>query len=300
MQKLPRSKQTPVRVTRSLLKSMPLPDHDSDGDKEERGRVLIVGGETALPGAIILAGIAALRAGAGKLQLATCQSTASIVGVSVPECLAVGLDETKSGTISRKAAQDICDYGHAADAVLLGPGLRQSDENDVLVKSILESLTDTPVIFDAGALSALRKTPDLLHALDGNAVVTPHAGEMANALGIDKNEVEKDPAAIAVYAAATLRAVVALKGSETYIASPDGELYLYDSGDIGLATSGSGDTLAGIVTGLLARGASPLHSAVWVVFLHGAAGNVLAKRLGRIGFLARELLDEIPPIMNGL
>ena len=297
---MPRSKQSPIRITRSLLKRMPLPDHDSDGDKEERGRVLIVGGETALPGAIILAGIAALRAGAGKLQLATCRSTASIVGVSVPECLAVGLDETKSGTISRKAAPDICDYGHAADAVLIGPGLRQSDENDVLVKSILERLTDTPVILDAGALSALRKTPDLLHPLDGNAVVTPHAGEMASALGIDKSDVEKDPAAIAVYAAATLGSIVALKGSETYIASPDGELYLYDSGDIGLATSGSGDTLAGIVTGLLARGASPPHSAVWGVFLHGAAGNVLAKRLGRIGFLARELLDEIPPIMNSL
>jgi Predicted sugar kinase len=149
MRKLPRNNHAPVRVTRSLLKRIPLPDHDSNGDKEERGRVLIVGGETALPGAIILAGIAALRAGAGKLQLATCRSTASIVGVSVPECLAVGLEETRSGSISKKAAQDICDYGHAADAVLLGPGLRQSDENDVLVKAILTSLTDTPVILDA-------------------------------------------------------------------------------------------------------------------------------------------------------
>src|SRR6478672_2382494 len=100
MRRLPRSKTAPVRVTRALLKQIPLPDHDSSGDKEERGRVMIVGGETGLPGAIILAGIAALRAGAGKLQLATCRSTASLVGVTVPECLSVGLDETKSGTIS--------------------------------------------------------------------------------------------------------------------------------------------------------------------------------------------------------
>jgi len=120
----------------------------------------------------------------------------------------------------------------------------------------------------------------------------------SSALGIDKSEVEKRPAEIAVEAANALNCVVALKGPETHIASPDGELYLYDGGDIGLATSGSGDTLAGVVTGLLARGASPLHSAVWGVFLHGAAGNALEKRLGRIGFLARELLDEIPPIMN--
>lgn len=289
-----------MRITRALLKQMPLPDLDSDGDKDERGRVLIVGGEVGLPGATILAGIAALRAGAGKLQLATCKSTASIVGVSVPECLSIGLEETKAGSISSKAARDIAGYCKDADAVLIGPGLRQSDENDDLVKSILEKWTDTPVILDAGALSALRETPDLLHGLGGKAVVTPHAGEMATALGTDKWEVERNPVEIALEAASALKSVVALKGPKTFIASPDGELYLYDSADIGLATSGSGDTLAGVVTGLLARGTSPLHSAVWGVFLHGAAGNALAKRLGRVGFLARELLDEIPPIMNGL
>lgn len=289
-----------MRVTRALLKQMPLPDHDSNGDKEERGRVLIVGGEVGLPGAIILAGIAALRAGAGKLQLATCRSTAPIIGVAVPECLSVGLDETRSGTISNKAAGDITGYCKDADAVLIGPGLRQGEENQDLVKSILTKWTDVPVILDAGALGALRETPDLLHGLNGKAIVTPHSGEMANTLGTDKWEVERNPAAIALEASAALGAVVALKGSKTFIASPDGELYLYDAGDIGLATSGSGDTLAGVVTGLVARGASPLHSAVWGVFLHGAAGNALEKRLGRIGFLARELLDEIPPIMNAL
>jgi hydroxyethylthiazole kinase-like uncharacterized protein yjeF len=261
---------------------------------------LIVGGEVSLPGAIILAGIAALRAGAGKLQLATCKSTASVVAVAVPECLSVGLDETKSGTISSKAAREISRDCDEADAVLIGPGLRQSDENDDLVASVLRKWADTPMIVDAGGLSALRKSPDLLHGLDGNAVVTPHSGEMANTLGIDKSKVERHPAEIAVEAAAALGSVVVLKGPKTFIASPEGEVYLYDLGDIGLATSGSGDTLAGVVTGLLARGTSPLHAAVWGVFLHGAAGNALEKRLGRIGFLARELLDEIPPIMNGL
>lgn len=300
MRRLPRSKNAPVRITRALLKRLPLPNPDSGGDKEERGRVLIVGGEVPLPGAIILAGIAALRAGAGKLQLATCSGTAPMVGVSVPECLCVGLDETKSGTISSKCADVIAGHCKDADAVLIGPGLRQSDENDDLVKSILTKWTDTPVILDAGALSALRKTPDLLHGLGGKAIVTPHSGEMASTLGTDKWEVERNPAEIALEASGALGAVVALKGSRTFIASPDGELYLYDSGDIGLATSGSGDTLAGVITGLLARGASPLHSAVWGVFLHGAAGNALEKKLGRIGFLARELLDEIPPIMNRL
>lgn len=121
---------------------------------------------------------------------------------------------------------------------------------------------------------------------------------MAEILGIDKSEVEAKPGSIAIDAAKSTGAVVALKGVTTFIATPDGDLFRYESGDVGLATSGSGDTLAGIVTGLLARGCDPLHATIWGVFLHGGAGNVLAARLGRIGYLARELLDEIPALMN--
>ncbi len=289
-----------MRVTRALLGRIPLPAHDSEGDKEERGRVLIVGGEVELPGAIILAGIAALRAGAGKLQLATCRTTAPFVGVAVPECLAAALDETKSGTISDKSARKIIEYANRADAVLIGPGLRRSNDNDALLSHVLSKWETTPIVLDAGALGVLKRMPHSLARLKGNAVITPHGGEMADTIGVDKKEIENDPAGVALRAAADLSAVVALKGSDTFIASPDGDLYIYTYGDIGLATSGSGDTLAGIVTGLLARGASPLHAAIWGVFLHGAAGNVLSKRMGRIGFLARELLDEIPMIMHRL
>jgi NAD(P)H-hydrate repair Nnr-like enzyme with NAD(P)H-hydrate dehydratase domain len=95
-----------------------------------------------------------------------------------------------------------------------------------------------------------------------------------------------------------LNAVVALKGSKTFIATPNGDLFCYDKGDVGLATSGSGDTLAGIVTGLVARGTGVLDAAMWSVFLHGEAGNRLAKRIGRVGYLARELLDEIPHVLR--
>jgi hydroxyethylthiazole kinase-like uncharacterized protein yjeF len=249
---------------------------------------------------LILAGIAALRAGAGKLQLATCRTTAPLVGVSVPECLAAGLDETSDGTISEKAAAKIVEYANDANAALIGPGLRRSDSNDRMIAKVLSLWSDTPLVLDAGGLGPLHQNPAALTMLDGNAIVTPHTGEMASTIDIAKSEIDHNPGPVALDAAATFNAVVALKGAKTFIASPDGELYLYDSGKIGLATSGSGDTLAGIITGLLARGASPLRAAIWGVFLHGAAGNALSKRLGKIGFLARELLDEIPPIMNRL
>jgi ADP-dependent NAD(P)H-hydrate dehydratase len=271
----------------------------SDEDKEARGRALIIGGEAALPGAIILAGIAALRAGAGKLQLATCRSIAPHVGAAVPESLSISLDETAAGTIHPSAAGALADIARKADAVLIGPGTRGSDDNTSFVRHLLKEMGTTPVILDAGALDALNKFPDSLHPFDGNAILTPHAGEMSRVIGISESEVTDNAPVIAVEAAQSLGAVVALKGARTFIASPGGNLLCYESGDVGLATSGSGDTLAGIAAGLLARGAEPLQCAAWAVFLHGAAGNALAKRMGRIGYLARELLDEIPPIMNG-
>jgi hydroxyethylthiazole kinase-like uncharacterized protein yjeF len=134
----------------------------------------------------------------------------------------------------------------------------------------------------------------------GRAVLTPHAGEMASLLGIEKEAVEDDPATVAREAAARFGVVVALKGPETWIAEPDGTLYHYSGGSVGLATSGSGDTLAGIVAGLAARGASAAHAAVWGAYLHGAAGQALARRLAPIGYLARELLDEVPGVMRRL
>jgi hydroxyethylthiazole kinase-like uncharacterized protein yjeF len=154
------------------------------------------------------------------------------------------------------------------------------------------------VVLDAGALYALGDDPTLFHAFTDTAIITPHAKEMARILEIDAREVTRNPDRIAAEAAANLNAIVALKGAETFIATPEGELFCYDSGDVGLATSGSGDTLAGVVAGLAARGASPRDATLWAVFLHGSAGNRLAKRRGRVGYLARELLDEIPIVMR--
>jgi hydroxyethylthiazole kinase-like uncharacterized protein yjeF len=131
-------------------------------------------------------------------------------------------------------------------------------------------------------------------------VVTPHSGEMSKFLDIAREEVDNDPLRAARQAAAALRAVVAMKGAKTHVVSPDGEVWLCDNGSIGLATSGSGDTLAGILAGLLARGTQPTVATIWAVYMHGQAGRRLAKRNGTFGLLARELPGEIPSIMQGI
>ena len=294
MPESPRSR----KLTRSLLERRPLPAPQSDDDKEERGRVLVIGGEVALPGAVVLAGIAALRAGAGKLQIATCKTIAPAIGVAVPESLSLGLEENRDGSIHAGAADSLRDLVSSADAVLLGPGMKPGSSTRRLVASILRIRTKASVVLDAGALDVLNRSASALRSLDGRAVITPHRLEMAAVLGAEPEEISALAPYIALHASATFNAVIALKGATTFVATPAGDLFRYDSGDVGLATSGSGDTLAGIVAGLLARGADPVDAALWAVWLHGEAGNRLAKRIGRIGYLARELLDEIPPLMR--
>ena len=291
-----------IAVTRARLKRTPLPELDESGDKDTRGKVLVVGGSTQIAGAVLLAGVAALRAGAGKLQLATVESASTTLGIAVPESLVVALPESRTGEISAKrGARLLVEYASQCDAMLVGPGMTSERSARSLVSALAGRMRDdATLVLDAAAATSLRGSFDLLTPIVGRVVITPHAGEMATLLGVDIDEVEADPAAVAVRAAGELGIVVALKGAESWIADPEGALFFYSGGSVGLATSGSGDTLAGIVAGLAARGASPLRAAMWGVYLHGAAGEVLAKRIGRVGYLARELLDEVPTVMHSL
>lgn len=299
-------KRTPMRareLTTALLRRMPLPTLDDDDDKESRGRVLVVGGSMLVPGAILLAGVAALRAGAGKLQLATVRDAAVGLALEVPESLVVPLAQTRAGEIAGAAARPLQEYARDAGAMLVGPGMATTPSASALLAALLASAgDDTTLVLDGAGIVALRDARGSarrrLARLGGRVVLTPHAGEMASLLGIEKREVEADPASIARRAAEETGAVVALKGAESWIADPEGALLHYRGGSVGLGTSGSGDTLAGIVAGLAARGASPLVAAAWGVWAHGAAGRRLSRRMGAVGFLARELLAEVPSLVG--
>jgi hydroxyethylthiazole kinase-like uncharacterized protein yjeF len=264
--------------------------------------VLVVAGSVEVPGAALLCGIGALRAGAGKLQIATCRSVAPHLGMAAPEALVAGLDETPRGGISADEADRLVKRAGRCDALLLGPGMMDEDgEACLLAERLLGRMEGGPcVVLDAAALPKLEGGAAMLRPHAGRAVLTPHAGEMAKLLGIPKAEVEADPVGAARRAASALKAVVAMKGGCTFVVSPQGEAWSCDRGNIGLATSGSGDTLAGVITGLAARGATPVQATLWGVFLHGEAGNRLARARGPVGFLARELLAEVPAIMAEL
>jgi len=156
------------------------------------------------------------------------------------------------------------------------------------------------LVIDAGGLHFFSGRRALPPAGRGSTIITPHPGEMASLWEIERADVVAHPLEVARAAAARIGAVVVLKGPCTYIAAPNGEAFHNTAGNIGLGTSGSGDVLSGIITGLAARGAEPLRAAAWGVYLHAKAGEVLAREVGTLGFLAREILREIPPLMARL
>jgi hydroxyethylthiazole kinase-like uncharacterized protein yjeF len=260
---------------------------------------MIVGGAAQIPGALVLAGVSALRAGAGKLQVAGPQSAQAALGVAIPEARVFGLPETGNGFLDKNAGARAGDCAAGADAILVGPGMLDEDAIRSFMDVLLPRIASKQIVIDAIALSALRAGRHRF-AEDARVVLTPNAGEMAKLTGDKKSAVEADPRGVAENVARDLNAFVALKGPETFIATPYGEVFRYAEGDAGLATSGSGDVLAGILVGLLARGAALDQAAVWASWLHGAAGQRLRRRIGPIGFLARELAGEIPQLMSGL
>lgn len=290
---------SPIEVTPALLRETPLPFPAPDSDKEARGRVLVVGGSAQVPGAVRLAGEAALRAGAGKLQMAVPEAMAVELGLLVPEGRVFALAEA-DGEIRPEATESILSFVTKCDALLIGPGMIGKSAAGELTHRLLTAADKAGFVIDAAAMTACWAKPELVRRRQGRVILTPHAGEMAGLTGASKDEVLADPQGAAREAAQMLGAVVAVKGADTVIAAPDGGCWVHHGKAVGLGTSGSGDVLAGVIAGLLARGASPEQAALWGVWAHGQAGVRLSRRIGPLGFLARELPGEIPAALAEL
>lgn len=288
-------------ITPELLRSMPLPWPDRNTDKNSRGSVLIVGGSSLSPGAATLGGLAALRAGAGKVSLAVPRPLARDIAVSFPEAGVHAFASARDGTPRPLlASRQITELLQKADVALIGPGLADAETALDLTVRILGSQSEAHFIIDAMALVGLWHEAELLARHKGRLVVTPHPGEMASLTGLAIEVVNADPLSMAQRAASHLSSIVVLKGATTVIAEPDGATYVHEGDCIGLATSGSGDVLAGILAALIARGATPRVAAIWAVWLHAQAGVALSERIGPLGFLARELPREIPRLMQSM
>ncbi|WP_242089344.1 NAD(P)H-hydrate dehydratase [Curtobacterium sp. DN_7.5] len=277
-------------ITPNFLRDWALPE--AGVGKYGRGQVLVVGGAARTPGAAVLSALAALRVGAGRLTLAVARSVASTVAVAVPESGVEPLDEDADGHVAIGAGDGIADVAASADAVLIGPGLDEPDGTRDLVGSLARAVgPDTVVVLDAFALGVAADLRQELEPLRGRLVMTPNSGEAERLLGRACGE---DTVADAVDIAERFGAVVALGDA---IATPRGRTWLKGTGAGGLGTSGSGDVLSGAIVGLLAWGADPAQAVAWSSYVHAAAGDRLAVQVGPLGYVASELVTEIPRVL---
>jgi len=280
------------RVDAALLRDWPLPELGSD--KEERGRLVVVAGSRETPGAGLLSVEGAFRVGAGKVQLVTTSSSAATLAVTAPELMVTGLDEDDRGSLHPDGADRVVDCADGSP-VLIGPGFTDPEVSDVLVRRVLPRLGGT-VVLDALATAYVTDNHEEVASVDATVVLTVNPDELAHCLGVPGEDVTEDLEGHTSRLAARTCAVVVCGGPVKVVAHRD-EMWRVEAGNAGLGTAGSGDVQAGIVAGLVARGAEPAQAAVWGAWLHASAGDRLAERVGPVGYLARELPGELPALL---
>lgn len=268
-----------------------LPDRDPWGHKGTFGKILLLCGSRGYTGAAYLAAMGALRSGAGLVFLGVPDSIYAIEAVKLNEPVVFPLPD-RDGKLSADALPEILERLSKMDAVLIGPGLGQSQDTFEVVKAVLEN-ADCPVVLDADGINVLSGHKDILRGRQYPMVLTPHDGEFKRLGGI-LGENRMDSAA---ELASDLGCIVLLKGHETCIT--DGSAgYRNRTGNPGMAVGGSGDVLAGIIVSLLGQGIAPLEAAACGAWLHGAAGDLCAAQLGQYGMLPTDLMNALPRLMK--
>jgi NAD(P)H-hydrate epimerase len=281
-------------ITREQVRAV-LPRRPLDANKGTFGRVLVCGGSVNYIGAMYLACEAALRMGAGLVTLATPISLQPILASKLTEATYAPLPESDLGVVAAEAAEALRPFLASADVLLLGCGLGQSAAASSFVESlVLGPVKLPPLVLDADALNLLAQIPHWWQRLPGDAILTPHPGEMSRLTGLSVAEIQSKRLSVARDLAVSWQKTIVLKGACTVVASPDGEASLNPTINPGLASGGTGDVLAGAIAGLVAQGLSLRDAAVAGVFLHSQAGEMARRAMGNAGMLASDLLPLLP------
>lgn len=264
-----------------------LPQRSDDAHKGSFGRVLIIGGSRGMSGAACLAGMGALRGGAGLVYLAVPEGVAPIVAALEPSYLTIPLPEDDRGQLSLEAELPLNDVVPKNSAVAVGPGMGQSDELLMLVRWLYAKV-DKPIVFDADGLNTLAQMPEILSQAPAPRILTPHPGEFARLSRSDIAAVQQNREESAVRFAQEHGVVLLLKGRGTIIT--DGrQVAVNTTGNSGMATGGTGDVLTGLIAALLAQGLPAFAAAQLGAHLHGLAGDMAAHDLSKPALIASDL-----------
>jgi NAD(P)H-hydrate epimerase len=263
-------------------------------NKGSFGHVLVIGGSLGKTGAAAMAGMSALRVGAGLSTVATPRFVLPTVAGFHPEVMTEPLDETAKGTISKRALAQVEQLAKGKTVLAVGPGISRIDETSEFVRELLKRGT-SPVVLDADGLNSFEGRTDELSGKSRPVAITPHPGEMARLLGTTVQAVQRDRINVARTFARDHRLIVVLKGHRTLVAHPEGEVWVNATGNPGMATGGTGDILTGMVAGLIAQAPDRIFEAVLAaVHLHGLAGDIARESTGEQSLVATDLLKALP------
>ncbi len=279
-----------------------IPRRVAQTNKRKVGTVLVVAGSRAMPGAAALVAGASVHSGAGLTTVAAPESAIPVIVSRVPEVTTIPLPETSEGTLELKGVEQIRPRLHEFHAVAMGPGLSRHQAAAEAVSALAAEI-EVPLVLDADAISAFAGTPESLQGRGRPLVLTPHAGELARLTGATAGEIDRDRLAAAGSAATRANAHVLLKGTGTVIASPAGEVYINPTGGAWLAQGGTGDVLTGMMAALYAQdrarggdgGARIAAAAAWI---HGRAGDLIARRVGPHPASASMLIETLPEVLH--
>ena len=268
-----------------------LPDRDPWGHKGSFGKVLLLCGSKGYTGAAYLAAMGALRSGAGLVFLGVPESIYAIEAIKLNEPVVFPLPD-RDGMLSEAAIPFILERLPQMDAILIGCGLSQSEDTAAVVRAVLENAR-CPVIVDADGITLLKEHKDILRGRTYPTILTPHDGEFLRVGG----DLDEDRMVSCSYFAERWNCILLLKGHRSCVS--DGRIhYRNTTGNPGMAVGGSGDVLAGIITGLLGQGIAPLEAAACGAWLHGAAGDICAQEIGQYGMLPTDMLNTLPRLLK--
>ena len=275
------------------------PKRQTEAHKGDFGHVLVIAGSAGYTGAAYLASQAAIRSGSGLVTLAMGRSLYEILATKLVEVMVKPFFETKDYSLSLLAEREIATFSEKCNVALIGPGISQNKETQHLVRNLIPKL-NKPIVLDADGINALAGHVEVLKALKAPIVLTPHPGEMSRLIGKDITEIQNNRKDIAQTFATEYNSVLVLKGHNTIVANPSGEIYLNQTGNVGMATGGVGDILAGMIASFMGQGCDAFTASMLGVYFHGLAGDLAVKEKGVLSLIATDILEKIPEVLKTL
>lgn len=281
------------RIKEDLSMESLIPQRKADSHKGSYGRIGIIGGSQGMTGAPYLASMAALMAGSGLVYSIIPKSLETIMSIKLTEVIVRAVDDGGKAYFNKKSLDDIMNITHEMDTIAIGPGFGVDEERELIVDEVIKNY-NKPLVIDADGINCISNNRNVLNSRNQPVIITPHTGEMSRFVGVGIKEIQENRIYYSKYISDKYNIIVVLKGTDTIVSSPKGDIYINKTGNPGMATAGSGDVLTGIIASFIGQGLSPFDAARLGTYIHGLAGDLACNKKGENGMIATDILDNIP------